>query len=79
MWINVKDSLPEPNVEVMVAMDAGIVRNPSHPSYPGNKWLEKSYRLPKTNSFMTELLQTGHVTHWMHVENWDEDCPMPKD
>lgn len=75
-WILRSERMPDHSRPVFVTMDAGFATNPRHPGHAtGGKWVEIAHRgsvvqrgeTVLLDLFVTELAQTGWVTHWMEL------------
>lgn len=63
-WIPVSERLPPECVDVLAMRDYGqIVGNPAHRDY-GKRY---HYKITRRygNEFLSDLMETGQVTHWM--------------
>lgn len=73
-WIPVSERLPPEGVDVLVLHDYGqIVGNPAHRDC-GKRY---GYQITSRygNGFLSDLLETGRVTHWMPLP----DAPQPEE
>lgn len=73
-WVPVSERLPPEGADVLALHDYGqIVGNPAHRDC-GKRY---GYQITRRygNGFLSDLLETGQVTHWMPLP----DAPQPED